>query len=305
MLPKRRLRLYEITWLVSSRYSGSNMKIASFYSVDGEDFGIVSGDGIISLKKRLPATKGSLRAAIANGLTADLGRIAADAKPDLLIEDVKFAPVIPSPNKFIAVGINYRDHAQQIERKVEAFPGIFVRFPDSLVGHLQPMIRPRISTQFDFEGELALIIGKRGRYIAEDHAMQYVAGYTCFVDGSLRDYQKLATTAGKNFPSTGPFGPWMVTADEIPDPGRMVLTTRLNGLVVQHAGVDEMIHSIPKIISYISQFTELRPGDVISTGTPGGVGHRRNPPIWLKSGDTLEFEISGIGILSNPIVDEA
>lgn len=135
--------------------------------------------------------------------------------------------------------------------------------------------------------------------------MRHVAGYTCFIDGSVRDYQKQSPTAGKNFPSSGPLGPWMVTADEIPDPNAMVLTTRLNGQVVQNAPVSAMIYPIPKIISYISEFTELAAGDVISTGTPGGVGHRRNPPLWLKAGDTLEFDISGIGTLSNSIVDEA
>jgi 2-keto-4-pentenoate hydratase/2-oxohepta-3-ene-1,7-dioic acid hydratase in catechol pathway len=225
-------------------------------------------------------------------------------KPDVGISEVDFLPVIPRPEKFLAIGINFREHAEQIGRTVAARPGLFSRFPDSLVGHKQPMIRPRISPQLDFEGELAVIIGKAGRYIHEASAMEHVAGYACFVDGSVRDYQKLSTTAGKNFPATGPFGPWMVTRDEIPDPRKMVLTTRVNGQIMQQAGVELMIHTIATLISYVSESMQLNPGDVLSTGTPGGVGHKRNPPVWLKPGDVLEFDISGIGTLTNMIVDE-
>ena len=166
------------------------------------------------------------------------------------------------------------------------------------------LIRPKVSDNFDFEGELALVIDKSGRHIAVERALEHVAGYTCFVDGSVRDYQKFSVTSGKNFPGTGPLGPWLVTSDEIPDPSRLTLMTRLNGKEVQRSPTDLLIYSIPQIIAFCSDFTALSPGDVISTGTPEGVGHSRKPPLWMKAGDTLEVEISGIGVLRAHIVDE-
>jgi 2-keto-4-pentenoate hydratase/2-oxohepta-3-ene-1,7-dioic acid hydratase in catechol pathway len=166
------------------------------------------------------------------------------------------------------------------------------------------MCRPQASTNFDYEGELAVIIGRRGRYITESDALSHVAGYSIFNDGSLRDFQKHSVTAGKNFPGTGPLGPWMVTADEIPDPTRLTLTTRLNGQQVQHSTTDQLIYPVPTIIAYLSSFTELLPGDVIATGTPEGVGAGRTPPLWMKPGDAIEVEISGIGILRNSITQE-
>jgi 2-keto-4-pentenoate hydratase/2-oxohepta-3-ene-1,7-dioic acid hydratase in catechol pathway len=181
---------------------------------------------------------------------------------------------------------------------------MFIRFADTLVGHDGEMIRPNVSSNFDFEGELAVIIGRGGRHIKPEHALDHVAGYTCFVDGSVRDYQKFSVTSGKNFPGTGPLGPWLVTAEEIPDPTRLVLTTRLNGQEMQRSGTDLLIYSVPRIIAFCSDFTQLHPGDVIATGTPEGVGHRRNPPLWMKPGDVLEVEISGIGTLRTHIVDE-
>jgi len=280
------------------------MKLASYRTREGSDFGIVVGDGIISLKGRLARSHQSLVDLLASG-SLDLAKeIQSSLDPDVRMSEVEFLPVIPHPGKFLAIGINYREHAEQIGRTIAARPTLFSRFPDTLVGHRQPMNRPRVSSYLDFEGELAVIVGRAGRYIPEANAMEHIAGYACFVDGSVRDYQKQSTTAGKNFPSTGPFGPWMVTRDEIPDPRRMILTTRLNGQIMQQAGVEMMIHPIPALVSYVSEITPLQPGDVISTGTPGGVGHRRQPPVWLKPGDTLEFEISGIGTLTNTVVDE-
>ena len=279
------------------------MKLASYRSRDGDDFGIPIADGLVSLKKRTGYR--SLRDLLARGALDQARSILRDEKPDARFSEIEFLPVIPDPAKFLCIGINYREFAQQMERKVEVRPGVFSRFPDTLVGHEQPMIRPKVSHQLDFEGELAVIIGKPGRYIPPGAAMEHVAGYSCFVDGSVRDYQKLSPTAGKNFPRTGPFGPWMVTADEIPDPAALHITTRLNGQVVQHSGTDMMIHPVAALISYLSEITALEPGDVISTGTPGGVGHRREPQLWLKPGDRLELEISGIGTLSNPIIEES
>lgn len=280
------------------------MRLASYRARGEDNFGIVAGDGFISLKDRLPGKPRTLREVMAPDLLSQARR-SKDEKPDTLMADAEFLPVIPDPRKFFAIGVNYRDHAQETGRNVETRPSIFSRFDNTLIGHGQNLIRPSISHEFDFEGELAVIIGKPGRYIKQSAALDHVAGYSCFVDGSVRDYQKHSVTAGKNFPATGPFGPWIVTTDEIPDPTRLILTTRLNGEVVQHSGVDMLIHTVPVLISYLSEITVLEPGDVIATGTPAGVGLRRNPQLWMKPGDTLELEISGIGTLVNPIVDEA
>jgi 2-keto-4-pentenoate hydratase/2-oxohepta-3-ene-1,7-dioic acid hydratase in catechol pathway len=181
---------------------------------------------------------------------------------------------------------------------------MFARFADTLVGHDGEMIRPKVSDNFDFEGELAVVIGKPARHVTVERALDHVAGYTCFVDGSVRDYQKFSVTSGKNFPGTGPLGPWLVTTDEIPDPSRLTLTTRLNGKEVQRSGTDLLIYSIAQIIAFCSDFTALSAGDIISTGTPQGVGHGRNPPLWMQPGDTLEVEITGIGTLRARIADE-
>jgi 2-keto-4-pentenoate hydratase/2-oxohepta-3-ene-1,7-dioic acid hydratase in catechol pathway len=189
-------------------------------------------------------------------------------------------------------------------RELPKQPSMFIRFADTLVGHGGELIRPKVSDNFDFEGELALVIGKGGRHIAAERALEHVAGYTCFVDGSVRDYQKFSVTSGKNFPGTGPLGPWLVTADEIPDPSRLTLMTRLNGREVQRSPTDLLIYAIPQIIAFCSDFTALSPGDIISTGTPEGVGHSRKPPLWMKAGDTLEVEITDIGVLRADVVDE-
>ncbi len=181
---------------------------------------------------------------------------------------------------------------------------MFIRLASTLAGHEGEMIRPSVSQSFDFEGELAVIIARGGRHIPVERALDHVAGYTCFVDGSVRDYQKFSVTSGKNFPATGPLGPWIVTTDEIADPTRLTLVTRLNGQEVQKSSTDLLIHSVPQIIAFCSDFTPLAAGDVIATGTPEGVGHRRNPPLWMKPGDVLEVEISGIGTLRTRVVDE-
>ena len=278
------------------------MKLLSFAADGKEWFGAVSGDGIVTLNDKIGQP--SLRAALAAGATGAMQQAAKDATPDRKLAGVKFLPVIPNPNKILCAGVNYRAHAAEVGRELPKQPSMFVRFTDTLIGHDGEMIRPNVSDHFDFEGELTLIIGKGGRHIRPEHALDHVAGYTCFVDGSVRDYQRFSVTSGKNFPGTGPLGPWLVTADEIPDPGRLTLTTRLNGRQVQHAYTDQLIYSIPQIIAFCSDFTILSPGDVIATGTPEGVGHGRKPPLWMKPGDTLEVEISNIGTLRTRIVDE-
>lgn len=278
------------------------MKLLSFVADGKECFGALSGDGVITLNDKIGQP--NLRAALAADAMAAMRTAAAENKPDRKRSDIKFLPVIPQPAKILCAGINYRSHAAETGRELPKQPSMFIRFTDTLVGHDGNMIRPAVSDNFDFEGELAAVIGKGGRHIRPETALEHVAGYTCFVDGSVRDFQKFSVTSGKNFPGTGPLGPWLVTTDEIPDPSRLTLATRLNGTQVQHSPTDLLIYSIPQIIAFCSDFTTLSPGDVIATGTPEGVGHSRKPLLWMKPGDTLEVEITGIGVLRAHIVDE-
>ena len=280
------------------------MKLAS-YRIDGEPaFGAIVGDGVVTMSGRLRGSPATLREALAAGTLEDMRALAAAGRTDHTLAQVRFLPAIPDPDKILCVGVNYRSHAAEVGRELPPQPSVFARLTNTLVGHDGEMIRPAVSVQFDFEGELAVVIGRAARHVTPQQALGCVAGYTCFVDGSVRDFQKHSVTAGKNFPATGPLGPWITTADEIPDPGRLELTTRLNGGVVQHSTTDQMIYDVPKIISYLSDITPLVPGDVIATGTPEGVGHGRKPPLWMKAGDALEVEISRIGTLRTRIVDE-
>ena len=280
------------------------MKLASF-SVGGRaSFGVVAADGVIDMGRRLPEQPGDLKDALSRGLLPQIAQAAAQGKPDHKLADITFLPAVPNPELIACAGINYRSHASETGRDIPKQPSMFIRRADTLVGHEGAMIRPTVSTHFDFEGELAVVIGRGGRHIPVERALEHVAGYTCFVDGSVRDYQKFSVTSGKNFPATGPLGPWIVTSDEIPDPTRLTLMTRLNGTEMQRSGTDLLIYSIPQIIAFCSDFTVLSPGDVIATGTPEGVGHRRTPQLWMKAGDVLEVEITGIGTLRSHIVDE-
>jgi 2-keto-4-pentenoate hydratase/2-oxohepta-3-ene-1,7-dioic acid hydratase in catechol pathway len=280
------------------------MKLAS-YIADGKPcFGAVVGDGVVTLNERLGGRYGNLREALAAGLLAEMRRCADAAEPDHKLGEVAWLPAIPNPEKILCAGINYRSHAAETGRELPKQPSMFIRLANTLTGHEGVMIRPSVSQSFDFEGELAVVIGRGGRHIPVERALDHVAGYTCFVDGSVRDYQKFSVTSGKNFPGTGPLGPWIVTADEIADATRLTLVTRLNGAEVQRSGTDLLIYSVPQIIAFCSDFTLLAPGDVIATGTPEGVGHRRSPPLWMKPGDVLEVEITGIGVLRARIVDE-
>jgi 2-keto-4-pentenoate hydratase/2-oxohepta-3-ene-1,7-dioic acid hydratase in catechol pathway len=257
------------------------------------------GDGVVTVTGHK-----TLREALAAGELDEIRKRSAGAQPDHRLTDIRFLPAIPNPEKILCAGVNYRSHAAEVGRELPKQPSMFIRFTDTLVGHEAEMIRPKLSDNFDFEGELAIVIGKGGRHIPIERALDHVAGYTILVDGSVRDYQKFSVTSGKNWPGTGPLGPWIVTTDEIPDPGKLTLTTRLNGAQVQHSGTDKLIYSCQQIISFCSDFTLLHPGDVIATGTPEGVGHSRMPPLWMKPGDVLEVEISQIGVLRSRIVDE-
>jgi len=281
------------------------MKLAS-YSADGKPaFGLVTDMGVITLSDRLGARSFSLRETLEEEGTLDeMLNLAKGAEPDRRLDAIEFLPVITDPKKILCVGINYRSHAAEHGHAVLEKPNIFTKFIDCLSAHDGEIVRPKASRELDFEGELAVVIGKAGRAIAPKDALKHVAGYTCFCDGSVRDFIKISLITGKNFPATSPLGPWMVTADEIPDPSKLTLTTRLNGQQMQHSGTDMMIHGVPALIAYCSTFTALSPGDIIATGTPEGIGARRNPPVWMKAGDVLEVEISRIGTLRTRIVEE-
>lgn len=238
---------------------------------------------------------------------ADVAALAASA-PSYPLADVVLLPPVPSPKRIMCVGTNYADHVAESDRIQEAppFPVIFTRFPSSLVGAGENLERPSVSTSYDYEGELAIIIGKPTRYATRSTALAAIAGYACFMDGTLRDYQRHTSQflPGKSFERSGAFGPWMVTADQIPDPHALELTTRVNGEVMQHASTSQLIHDISRIVEYCSIFTTLEPGDVIATGTPGGVGYAKNPPVWLVPGSEVVVDISGVGVLANIVVDE-
>ncbi|HJU20665.1 MAG TPA: fumarylacetoacetate hydrolase family protein [Stellaceae bacterium] len=282
------------------------MKLVSFTAAGRTSYGAVVGDGIVDLGRRLGGRTPTLRAVIAGGALAGIAAEIAGAAPDAALSQVTLLPPLPDPDKIICAGRNYRAHAAEAGGAPPENPQVFLRLVNTLVGHDTAMVRPVISDQFDYEGELALVIGRPGRHIARADALGHVFGYACFNDGSIRDIQfKHSIAAGKNFHRTGGFGPWIVTADEIPDPTRLALKTRLNGREVQHTGIDDLIFDIPTLISYCSEWTPLLPGDVIATGTPEGVGFARKPPLWMKPGDVVEVEISAIGTLRNPIVAES
>ncbi len=282
------------------------MKFASFKINGTTSWGLIDGSEVVdlgaSLRDRLP----DLKSAIAGNALSEAVKAGTRA-PRHPLAAITWLPVIPNPDKILCIGLNYETHRKETGRDEVANPTVFGRFANSQTGHLANIIRPRVSTDLDYEGELALIIGKGGRYIQRKDAFSHLAGYACYNEGSVRDYQRHTHqfTPGKNFPNTGAFGPWMVTPDEAGDLGPLRLQTRLNGQVVQDALISQMIFDIPRQIEYCSSFTRLEPGDVIVTGTPGGVGSRRNPPLWMKPGDVVEVEIDRIGLLRNTIVDEA
>ncbi|WP_156680798.1 fumarylacetoacetate hydrolase family protein [Sphingomonas profundi] len=253
----------------------------------------------------LDALHPTLKAAIAAGALAsgELDRAAGEA---IDLSAVRFLPPITEPGKILCIGLNYENHRRETGRAEVAHPTVFTRFPDSQVGHEAAILRPPESIKLDYEGELAVVIGKGGRRIAAVDALDHIAGYSCYNDGSVRDWQAhtIQFTPGKNFPQTGAFGPWLVTPDEFGPPATQTLQTRLNGQVMQHARLADMIFPIDQLIAYCSTFTPIAPGDVIVTGTPGGVGAKRDPQVFMKPGDTVEIEIDGIGVLANVIADE-
>jgi 2-keto-4-pentenoate hydratase/2-oxohepta-3-ene-1,7-dioic acid hydratase in catechol pathway len=276
------------------------MRLVSFRHADTSKFGAVVDNGIVDLSARWP----SLRDAIAAKALPSLATAMKGAKADFALADVELLPTIPNPDKILCIGLNYASHVGEVGRQLPTVPSVFSRLHNTLVRHGGDIIRPSASTNFDFEGELAVIIGERCRHVPRARALSVIAGYSCFLDVSVRDFQKHSVTAGKNFPGTGPLGPWMVTTDVLPDPQQLTLVTRLNGAEVQRDTTDHMIFDVATIIEYLSTVTWLEPGDVIATGTPDGVGLGRKPPLWMKGGDKLEVEISGIGALQVNVVDE-
>ena len=277
------------------------MKLISFARGKDSGWGVLRDDGVADMTGAYP----SLRSALAADGLAFVASAAKDRAADFALADVHLLPPVPDPSKVICIGLNYGAHLAEGGEARPAFPSVFTRFANTLVAHGDPMIVPRVSSELDYECELALVIGRPGRHIAVAEAMDHVAGYACFNDGSVRDYQfKHSMPAGKNFHASAGFGPWLVTADEIPEPGKLSLRTVLNGVEVQHGNTSDMIFDIPTIIAYVSDFTPLAAGDLISTGTPAGVGVLRDPPLFLKPGDVVEVKVEGIGTLRNPVIAE-
>jgi 2-keto-4-pentenoate hydratase/2-oxohepta-3-ene-1,7-dioic acid hydratase in catechol pathway len=282
------------------------VKLISFTRHNRSSFGVVADGHVLDLgpsKQFGSCVKELLRGDWVAALRAtDISTL-----PRIPLGEVLFEPVIPSPDKILCIGINYASHLKETGREAPSHPMVFTRFADSQVGHGRPIIRPALSIKLDFEGELAVVIGRPAHRVTAADALNYVAGYSCYNDGSVRDWQRhtIQFTPGKNFPMTGGFGPWLVTTDEIPDPSTLHLTTRLNGQVMQDAPISDMVFGVERLIEYCSAFTPLSAGDVIVTGTTGGVGAFRQPPVWMKPGDIVEVEISDIGVLRNQVADES
>ncbi len=278
------------------------VRLASF-ELDGRPaFGVISDDGAHDLSG---GPHGDLVAAVAAG--DDLARRAATI-PATSLDELTWLPPIPRPARILCVGLNYRNHVEESASIASAadLPTIFTRFPSSMVGHGRPVVAPAASDTFDYEGEVAVVIGHGGRHIDPAVALDHVLGLTPFMDGSVREFQHHTSqfTPGKNFDDSGSFGPWITTLEEIDDLRAVTVTTRVDGEQVQHAPVADLITPIADVIAYCSTFTRLEPGDVIATGTPGGVGVARDPQLFLRSGMTVEVEVSSVGTLSNPVVAE-
>lgn len=274
---------------------------ASVGGADGEHF-----KGFLASQAGYP---GSLQSLIERGPDALAHAGAALlAGPTIDLATIRYAPPLANPGKIICIGLNYVDHSVESGFAIPTYPAIFSRFASSMLGHNEAIVRPRASSQLDYEGEMVAVIGKAGRHISKDQALSHVAGYSICNDASIRDFQFKSAqwTIGKNFDATGPFGPFFVTADALPPGGAgLKIQTRLNGVVVQDATTASLIFDVATLISLLSEAVCLQPGDVIVTGTPSGVGMARKPPLWLKHGDVCEVEIEGLGILRSPVVDEA
>ena len=277
------------------------MRIATYTHNGAASYGAVVGDGIVDLKKRLPKYP-SLLALLEAGALDEAKKAIQGQKADFAESAIAYLPLIPDRINIYCTGLNYKEHIAETNSEAPKFPRLFMKLDESLVGARQPMVKTKLSKEYDFEGELMVVMGKTARQVSEKDAMQYVAGYTIFNDGSIRDFQRRTTDQGKNFYRSSSVGPWMVTMDEVPPDDKMDLISRLNGKVEQQTNVANMIFPVPVLVSYFSNISRLRPGDMIATGTCGRVSYSDKQ--FMKGGDTIEIEITGIGKLVNPIVDE-
>lgn len=286
------------------------MRFVTFEVAGKSQVGVIDGKSVVPLSAVAPELPPSLKQVIARGLPAGLAsRIAgAAAKARHKLASIKLLMPIADPGKIVCVGLNYHDHAKETGQAAPDYPPLFLRCITSLVGPSDPMVVPHCSEQLDYEAELTVVIGKPCRNVSQDEALEYVFGYTCLNEGSIRDYQRKSTqwTGAKNFDRTGPVGPWITTADELPRGAEgLRIRTILNGTVMQDASTSGMIFNVARIVSTLSETMTLEPGDLIPTGTPAGVGMGRKPPVWLKPGDTVTIDIEGVGILTNKVVAEA
>jgi 2-keto-4-pentenoate hydratase/2-oxohepta-3-ene-1,7-dioic acid hydratase in catechol pathway len=289
------------------------MKIVNFETSNGVRMGVVDGDAVIDVNavdSSLPSELGAFLRA--NGDTKRLAEIVQKAPSSARIPfaGLKLAMPVANPGKIICLGLNYLDHVKEggYRDNIPKFQSIFFRVPTSLTAHKHPLLRPKKSVQFDYEAELVVVIGKRARHLTLENAVDCVAGYTCGMEGSIREYQRHTTQwgMGKNFDQSGSVGPWMVTADSLPRGGKgLKIESRLNGKTMQSSNTDHFMFPVAESLVYLTEGMTLEPGDILFTGTPSGVGHARKPdPVWMKAGDTIEVEIEGVGLLSNPIEDE-
>jgi len=283
------------------------MKLTSFLTENRCAYGIVTDSGVIDLS-RLSETPDNLCSALTDPGAEQLAVLGAELVPDFALDEISYAPPITNPQKIICIGVNYVNRNEEYDdTTLPPYPSVFMRTPGSLVGHLQSIVRPPESEQFDYEGEIAIVIGKPGRRITQDNAEAHIAGLTILQEGSVRDWMrhgKFNVTQGKNFDRSGAVGPWLVTADEFDNYDNLTVTTRVNGEQRQHDTTANLLFSFSYLISYLSTFTGLQTGDIISTGTPTGAGARFDPPRFLVPGDEVAVEVPGIGLLRNTVVDE-
>jgi 2-keto-4-pentenoate hydratase/2-oxohepta-3-ene-1,7-dioic acid hydratase in catechol pathway len=284
------------------------LKLATFTANGRTSYGAVVGDGIVDLGNRLKHA--SVLDVLRAGALDEARKAVEGAKPDIVLDSVTLLPPVVAPEKILCIGVNYANRNAEYKDGSEQpkYPSMFFRVPGSFVGHGQPVVRPKASPQLDYEGEICLVIGRQGRHIAKEQAMQHVAGYTLCNEGTIRDWvrhAKFNVTQGKNFEASGSLGPYLVSADEIDPAKPLHLTTKVNGEIRQDDTTENLIFSFADLLAYITIFTTLKPGDIIVTGTPVGAGARFDPPRWLKPGDTVEVSVPGIGTLTNPVVDEA
>lgn len=283
------------------------MKLASYFLRDVASYGLIVSDGVIDVgqpfREKYPTLKHAL------DQPEEIAALTSHRSADVSLQEIEFLPPIPDPGRIICIGQNYKSDMVKQGKEFPQYPILFTRFRDSQVGHAQPIIRPLVSKKYDFEGEMAFVIGKSGRHIKVDDALNFVSGYSCYNDGSVRDYQRHTSqdTPGKNFWHSGSFGPWLTTADEIPVPEDMVVTTHVNDVLLQRGEISDLLFGVADIITYLSSIFPLQPGDIVATGTaasPFGCGALQEPPVWLQPGDTVKVTIEQVGTLLNTVEDE-